>query len=1110
MTVRRLVARSLRFYWRTHLGVFLGATLAGAILIGALAVGDSVRYGLERQALARIGQARLALATQDRFFREELADDIGTELHAAAAPLLVARGTVSTPDSKHRANEVQIVGVDEKFWTLGSDKNLLAGAGDAVANERLAAQLGVQPGATLVIRTEEPSYVSHDAPLSGQANTSSAFNARFRAVAGDAQFGRFSLQANQVPPLTVFVPLKTLQQQLKRPTRANALLVGNSAGGESGVAAAASALAKHFKLADAGCELRRIEPWQVIELHTERVFLDAEIAKTASDGTINVLTYFANELRLGDRATPYSMVTAVGPTGDASAIPAAATAPVPLDLRDDEIAINSWLADDLGAKAGDELTLKYFVMTGARELHEESHRFHVRAVLPMEGAAADPSWMPPFPGITEVENCRDWKPGIPIDNSRFRPKDQDYWSKYRGTPKAFVSLATGQRLWQNRFGNLTAIRFPIDARRDAAAIEHQILSHVDLAKLGFFFHPVHKEALAASRQSMDFGELFIGFSFFLIVAALLLTAMLFVFNLEQRAEETGILLALGFQPRTVKLIFLLEGSALALLGALAGIAAGTAYTKLTLRGLATVWKTAVSGAAFQFHAEPATLAIGAVASVLVSVFAMWLAARGQARRPAAQLLASGGELELGGAPARGVRAHLGVWLGALSLVGALALIGYSAGGKNPDAAETFFEAGMLLLISGIAFSRQLFVRMTQTKRIVASLARIGMRGSARRPGRSLTTIGVLASGIFMIIAVSAFRQNPVQGAGERSSGTGGFALFGQATLPFYENLDDPRVRESLGIDSEKMKDVSIVNMRVREGDDASCLNLNRAQHPRLLGVRADELQKRNAFTFARTIDKTPPARAWQLLDSQQPDGAVPAIGDEQTIHYSLGKSLGDVLPYTDDRGNTFNIRIVAIMPISILQGSLVISERNFIERFPSSAGYRAFLIDTPADKVDEVATELTHALRDNGVELTPAWRRLADFQAVENTYLAIFQALGGLGLALGSLGLGIVVLRNVIERRSELALMQALGFGRGELQRLMLSEHWLLIFLGLAIGVVAAVLAVLPALFAPGAHAPYAGLGLLLLALAGGGLLWTWLAALAALRGPLLPALRNE
>ena len=57
-----LVARSLRFHWRAHLGVLLGATVSTAILVGALAVGDSVRYSLRSLALARLGGIHLALS----------------------------------------------------------------------------------------------------------------------------------------------------------------------------------------------------------------------------------------------------------------------------------------------------------------------------------------------------------------------------------------------------------------------------------------------------------------------------------------------------------------------------------------------------------------------------------------------------------------------------------------------------------------------------------------------------------------------------------------------------------------------------------------------------------------------------------------------------------------------------------------------------------------------------------------------------------------------------------------------------------------------------------------------------------------------------------------
>jgi ABC-type antimicrobial peptide transport system permease subunit len=144
------------------------------------------------------------------------------------------------------------------------------------------------------------------------------------------------------------------------------------------------------------------------------------------------------------------------------------------------------------------------------------------------------------------------------------------------------------------------------------------------------------------------------------------------------------------------------------------------------------------------------------------------------------------------------------------------------------------------------------------------------------------------------------------------------------------------------------------------------------------------------------------------------------------------------------------------------------------------------------------------------LELTSAARRLNQFNAVQNTYLGTFQVLGGLGLLLGSAGLGIIVLRNVLERRAELGLLTALGFRRRSIERLLLSEHAVLLGLGLAIGVIAAGAAVLPTLMSPGRQLPYGTLGLTLAAILANGCLWTWLAARYAIRGNLLAALRNE
>ena len=149
-------------------------------------------------------------------------------------------------------------------------------------------------------------------------------------------------------------------------------------------------------------------------------------------------------------------------------------------------------------------------------------------------------------------------------------------------------------------------------------------------------------------------------------------------------------------------------------------------------------------------------------------------------------------------------------------------------------------------------------------------------------------------------------------------------------------------------------------------------------------------------------------------------------------------------------------------------------------------------------------------MADAGLEMTDAKRRLAAFSAVENTYLSIFQVLGGLGLLLGSAGLALVVLRNVMERRGELALLRAVGFDRAAVRRLIVREHAALLLAGLGGGALAAAVAVLPAALAGGAEFPWVSLPLTLAAVAVSGLAWTHLAARLALRGPLMEALRTE
>lgn len=1101
MTPVTLALRGLTFHWRSHLGVLLGAVVGSAVLVGALVVGDSVRYTLRRMAIMRLGQVRFAVASGERLFRDKLADDLSEVVQTQAAPVLQLPGSVVRSDRAARASNVQVLGVDTRFEKLGNGVALAPGADEVVLNERLAAQLSAKLGDSVVLKVNKPSGLSRDAPLSTEDDATVRIRLTVSAIVTDLGFGRFGLQANQVPPFNAFVSLKALQKSVSAGPRANLLLLG----GDDALTLerAEEALKKTWTLEDAELELREIavpSVGKVLELRTRRVFLDGFVADQAlkvSPDARGILGYFVNGFQAGEQTTPYSMVAALGPPI------------VPDDTKDDEIVINQWLAEDLNAKVGDRITVKYYVMGPMRKLEERSSAFQIKKIVPIEKEAADRELMPDFPGLKDAQNCKDWDPGFKIDTNKIRDKDEKYWDDHRGTPKAFVSLKQGMAIWKSRFGEYTAIRYPFEpgAKERLTA---ELRKNLDPKLAGLVFLPVREQALRAGDQAQDFGQLFIGFSFFLILAALILMGLLFRFSIERRAAEIGALLAVGFTSKLVRNVLLLEGLGIATLGGALGVGCGLYYARAMLYGLSTAWRDAVRTSALFFHAEPITLAIGLCSSVVIVMFTIWFGVRSQAKRPARELLGVGTGVgsEASAPPTKsGWAAYAGVACVAL----ALALVAWAGPRRDEAAAGAFFGAGFLLLTAGLTLGAAILSRLGRAQSLQPSAAALSLRNMARRRGRSLATLGLLASGVFLVAAVGANRMDPKEGAMQRTSGTGGFSLLAHASLPLMHDLNSPAGREAYTMTKKDLDGVSFVQIRVHSGDEASCLNLNRAQSPQLWGVRPEALAERGAFSFSSFAEgHEGAANPWLLLNGTEADGFVPAIGDSNSVTWALGKGVGETLDFVDERGKAFKIRIVATLATSILQGGLLIDENRFIERFPSESGYRMFLVDAPTERAGEVSAYVSERLEDFGFEVNDAARRLAEFSAVENTYLSTFQVLGGLGLLLGSIGMGVVVLRNVLERRGELALLRAVGFKKSTLRWLVAGEHGVLLLAGLFCGLMAAAVAVVPALRSPGAEIPYESLGWTMAGVLVSGLVWTWLAVLMALRGNLLDGLRND
>jgi ABC-type lipoprotein release transport system permease subunit len=839
-----------------------------------------------------------------------------------------------------------------------------------------------------------------------------------------------------------------------------------------------------------------------------------EAAERSKLNAIPTLTYLANSIRTGDRDIPYSTITAI----DLAAlgwISAEAQSQQP-----GPIVLNDWAARDLQASVGDTVSVDYYVWETEGRLGTQTSDFRVARITPMMGPAADRDLVPEYPGITDSDRVADWDPPFPIDLKRVRPVDEEYWNRHRATPKAFIPIERGQQLWGSRHGALTALRLvpppgaPLAEARDH--YEQALLDDLDPLAMGFSVYDVRAQSLAASNGATDFGEYFTYFSTFLVVSALLLAGLFFKLGVEQRLQEVGLLQALGLDPAAIRRLFVGEGVILAAVGGLVGIAGAIAYSALIMLGLRTWWVDAVGTTALELYVDPLSLIAGAVAVVAIAVASIWWSLRALATASTRSLL-KGTDPKRGGVQVSGVGTEnftrplfvaiaAGVLMVALLLGSMLGFVPRVAG---------FFGAGALSLVAMLCLA-SVWLRRGRWGLLDGhgtwAVWRLGWRNTAYRPARSVLCIALIAFATFVIVAVEAFKRDETESLLDRHSGGGGYPLLVETLLPIVHDLNDPAGRDAMNLPAAgALQDVRFDRFRVRPGDDASCLNLYQPKNPRIMAATQDFINS-GRFAFHSTLADSPEERAnpWLLLNREMEGGVIPIITDANSMTYVLHMKLGDdfVLPGSSER--PVRLRLVAALSDSIFQGELLMAEQPFVRVFPEWEGYRFFLADAPAAQIPVVTELLESRLSDFGVDVASTAERLAGFHRVEYTYLSTFQMLGGLGLVLGTLGLGAILLRNVLERRRELALLRALGYTRADFFTMVIAENVLLLVGGLIIGTFCALLAIAPMFLDRGARLPVDTLALLLLGVLGTGLLASLGATVAALRSPLLSALRAE
>ncbi len=1054
-----LAWRGALHHRRTSIAAAFGIAIATAVVVGAMIAGDSLRGTLRDRALARLGATELAV-TPPRPLRAELVAAARTAApDATVAPLLLADAVAEAANGGQTAPRVQLVGVDAGFWqifpghqgkiqTTVDPKTGHLRARTIAINSVLAQDLKLAVDDDVLLTIGKRGSAPAFSLLASRTKEKNGRTVRVTVAAilpDDRGPGAFSLTPSTTVTRTAFADAAWLGRAVEDPRTDAVLFAG------VGAQAAANAIATNALPVDHGIILDqaqlRVSPSLRFVLSETQVAAVRQAA-TAAGGTAAVHgVYMAERITVvgkPEKSVSYSVIAGIDAPADLGGTP-------PPDR--DGIVLSSWVAEDIAAKVGDQIALDLPVPTsdGAHRLVKLT--LTVRGLAAATGLAADPSLLPDMPGLTDAKTLQRWDLPFPVDNSRFTPRDEEWWHDRRTTPKMFLHADRIREIWAESPGGgaipwISGIRLIPPVGADAEFFQRFSLALTQAlppSDGGLVARPVRAEALTAASGGPDLAELFLSLGGILVLAAAGLAGVLGRLQTEARAAEAGVLLAIGWRPGAVRRLLLAEGAVIALLGALIGTGLGLAVAQALVSALNSGWNDAIGGVAISLQISGETLVIGGLSGFVIGFGASAWAVYAVPGRPVLTLLAG----RRANRPPTSARSR---WIQtAVVVVAALAAAGLVAaavaGAISREAAMP--SAGFLVIVAGLIGLRLLLTRRHSSSGTAPSWLGLALRSAGRDPARSLATAGLIAGAAFVLAAVAAARRDPaaLDLAGPDSA-AGGYALRVTTTLPLLNDPDSKDGRARLGFsadDETVLKDVRIESLLVADGDDASCRNQGKPGRPRVLAV-ATRLRERGGFGATK--------EAWDRLGADPGDGPAWTLADGDSALWVLKTGVGETLPFTAARNRS--LKLGGTLTPGLFAGDLLMGETAFRKAFPGEEAPRALLVAVPSQQADAVAGVLRKRLAPWGAEVRSTRELIAGVLAVQNAYISAFLALGGLGLVLAAGGLGALLARALAERRGEIALLTAVGWTPGAVAGLIVTEYFVLIGSGLVIGLVAA------------------------------------------------------
>ena len=1022
MNLNNLIKGNRIFFARYYKLIALATVITTAVITGSLMIGDSVRSTLVKRANERLGGTETVIFSVQSFMDSSIVHHTVFEGNTRA--LLVTNGFISF---EGRLIPVMVWGVDDMDIS----------AGKARINPTLAKELNTSffntivksPFSTDIVLRLPATRMIPSGSLFVTNNYTTSMRLTLDGMIDVKQQGNMSLKNEQILPLNIFVNRDELAETIETQGKINLLLSDRFITYDD--------FEKAWNPVLSGLKTAISDGFT--EITSDRVFIQDEVVRAISSQNVQtnrLFSYLVNSIGNDSHTIPYSFVTAMDTYRRN-------------EIKQDEIILSDYTARRLEVKEKDTLQITFFTSGDLKTLRTDTVRLCVSKIVPIRELAVDSMLSADFPGLSDVERCTDWDSDLPIDMSLITYEDEQYWNEYRSTPKAIIPYLSIAGKWSNAFGSATALRIEETwEERETGKIgeigslsNYQLSENISPSMFGLQLTHPRQQALHAAQNGVDFSGLFLALGFFIILSAILLMLVPLSEMLFQRKKETALLYSLGYTTRRIIKLYRKESVVTVIKSSIVGVIAGMIYTWVILFLLGTVWNGATHTGGFIIYPDVRTIMTGLVVGILLSVCILWIALRRSLKNTVRRKSLKQTSLRY--------KLIFAVVISLLVLLIAVINQAYIM------SVELFVILGILFVGAAALWGDYLLCRTGYfSDKPLTEAAPVWKTLYAGRK-QAILSFFPLAIGVFIVFSVGLNRQGFADNA-QIATGTGGYSLWCESSVPVYHNLSTPLGREKLALTELPVNTEALQLLRYG-ADDASCLNLNKVSNPTVLGVDMMQLS-RSRFKINKSLRGNEEGNGFESF-RECTDSIYPALVDETVLTWGLGLKLGDTIVYEGSKGKSAILRLEGTLRNSIFQGNILIDRNLFSEIWEDIAGSEVMLVKTDEEEIGNVKMLISQALSDYGVNVTTASDRLKMFNSVTDTYLTIFLMLGSIGLLLGIMSFLIVIRKNLASRRNEISVYRSLGFPTQRIIRFLRIENKIVPLYAIGTGAIGAILA---------------------------------------------------